>query len=77
MRQVDVDAEGVTVRFNGSELRLVNNVLNEVANGMDISDSEFQTRLGESRSDVRQLLEEVGDAYRTLGRYRPGSGDLP
>jgi hypothetical protein len=33
--------------------------LNEIANGVDISDSECQTRLGESRSDVRQLLAEI------------------
>jgi hypothetical protein len=44
----------------------VNNALNEIANGVDISDSEFQARLGESRSDVRQLLTEVGDVYSAL-----------
>jgi hypothetical protein len=66
MKRVAVDTEGVTIRLSKSELGLVNNALNEVANGVDISDSEFQTRLGESRSDVRQLLTEVGDAYRAL-----------
>jgi hypothetical protein len=66
MERVAVDTEGVTIRLSRSELGMVNNALNEVANGMDISDSEFQTRLGESRSDVRQLLTEVGDVYRAL-----------
>jgi hypothetical protein len=66
MERVGVDTEGVTIRLSRSELGLVNNALNEVTNGVDISDSEFQTRLGESRSNVRQLLTEVGDVYRAL-----------
>jgi hypothetical protein len=66
MERVAVDTEGATIRLSRSELGLVNNALNEVANGVDISDSEFQTRLGESRSDVRQLLTEVGDVYGAL-----------
>jgi hypothetical protein len=67
MEQITVSSEGITIRLSKSELGLVNNALNEVANGVEIADSEFQTRLGESRSDVRQLLVEVGDAYRALG----------
>lgn len=67
MEQITVDTEGVTIRLSKTELGLVNNALNEVANGVEIADSEFRTRLGESRSDVRQLLAEVGDAYRALG----------
>jgi predicted DNA-binding protein (UPF0251 family) len=59
MERVAVDPDGVTIRLSRAELVVVNNALNEVANGIDISDSEFQTRLGESRSKVRQLLAEV------------------
>jgi len=66
MERVGIGAEGVTIRLSRSELSMVNNALNEVANGVDISDAEFQTRLGESRSDVRQLLTEVGAVYRAL-----------
>ncbi len=66
MERVSVDTEGATIRLSRSELGLVNNALNEVANGVDISDAEFRTRLGESRSDVRQLLTEVGDVYRAI-----------
>lgn len=63
MKRVAVDAEGVTIRLSRSELGLVNNALNEIANGVTISDPEFQTRLGESRASVRRLLTEVGDIY--------------
>ncbi len=66
MEQLVADADGVTIRLDRSELGIVNNVLNEVANGVDISESEFKTRLGESRSDVRQLLTEIGAVYRAL-----------
>jgi hypothetical protein len=66
VERVSVDTEGATIRLSRSELGLVNNALNEVANGVDISDAEFRTRLGESRSDVRQLLTEVGDVYRAI-----------
>jgi predicted DNA-binding protein (UPF0251 family) len=59
MERVAIDPDGVTIRLSRAELVVVNNALNEVANGIDISDSEFQTRLGESRSKVRQLLAEV------------------
>ena len=67
MEQMSIDTRGVTIRLNRTELSLVNNALNEVANGIEIDDSEFRTRLGESRADVRQLLAEVGDVYRALG----------
>jgi hypothetical protein len=66
MEQIAADTEGATIRLSKSELSVVNNALNEVANGVDISDVEFQTRLGQSRSDVRQLLTEVGDVYGAL-----------
>ena len=48
------------------ELRLVNNALNEVCNGVsDLDDDgEFATRLGASREDGRRLLREVGDILR-------------
>ncbi len=66
MEEVAADAAGVTIRLDRSELGIVNNALNEVANGVDISESEFKTRLGKSRSDVRQLLTEIGAVYRAL-----------
>jgi hypothetical protein len=66
MQLVVVDTEGVTVRLSRSELGVVNNALNEMANGVDMSDAELQMRLGVPRSDVRRLLTEVGDIYGAL-----------
>jgi hypothetical protein len=62
MERVATDPDGITIHLSSAELVLVNNALNEVANGIGISDSEFQTRLGGSRTKVRQLLAEVGAA---------------
>ena len=45
-----------------SELILLNNALNEVCNGVHISDSEFSTRLGASRNQARRLLQDIGRA---------------
>jgi hypothetical protein len=62
-----IDGDSATIRLSKVELGLVNNALNEVANGVDIAEFEFKTRLGESREDVRQLLREVGVVYREMG----------
>lgn len=46
-----------TIELSAEELVLVVNALNEVCNGLDIS--EFATRLGGSREAAEQLLSEV------------------
>ncbi len=43
------------------DLLLIKNALNEVCNGVDIEDFEFQTRLGASREDARELLRRIHD----------------
>lgn len=48
------------------ELRLLRNVLNELANGLRIEDRDLQTRLGCSRADLRNLLQELGDMHRQV-----------
>jgi len=50
-----------------SELILLNNALNEVCNGVHISDSEFSTRLGASQNEARRLLQEIGGALEGTG----------
>jgi hypothetical protein len=67
MQRLQIDGDGATIRLSKAELGLVNNALNEVANGVDIAEFEFKTRLGESREDARRLLGEVGAAYRKMG----------
>jgi hypothetical protein len=65
LEQIAINKRGATLRLSEAELRLLKNTLNEVTNGVRINEVEFQTRLNGSRTDVRQLLTEVGGTYRT------------
>jgi hypothetical protein len=66
MKALEIGKQEVRLSLNRDELRLVKNALNEVCNGIHISEPEFKTRLGESRVDAQKLLTEVGDTYRAL-----------
>jgi hypothetical protein len=46
-----------SVSFTEAELILLNNALNEALNGIDLSD--FDTRLGASRQEAKQLLHQI------------------
>ena len=67
MEQLHIDSGRAAIGLSKAESGLINNALNEVANGVDITEFEFKTRLGESRDDTRQLLGEVGAIYREMG----------
>jgi hypothetical protein len=54
---------GYTITLSRSELDILQNCLNETANGIAIP--EFETRLGASIEDVRQLLELLARANRS------------
>ena len=67
MKAKSTTGGGFLLNISRSELVLINNALNEVCNGVDISDSEFQTRLGMSRDDARGLLRIIGGALNGHG----------
>jgi hypothetical protein len=48
--------------FTRDELVAINNALNEVCNGLDFDDDEFQTRIGYTRDKVRKVLAKVARA---------------
>jgi hypothetical protein len=48
--------------FTREELVIINNALNEICNGISMSDSEFQTRVGYTREAAQKLLAKVGKA---------------
>jgi hypothetical protein len=56
---VEVTGQGATLLFTKAELMIVNNVLNEICNGIPIEDAEFETRLGVTRAQARDLLTQV------------------
>lgn len=75
MEKIASDAGGVTIRLTRTEFRILNNSLNEVTNGIRISDAEFVARLGGSRMETGQLMHRLQDAVDTSGlepEARPG-----
>jgi hypothetical protein len=50
------------VSFKEGELVGITNAVNEVCNGVDIDDREFQTRLGLTREQLRVVLGELQSA---------------
>jgi hypothetical protein len=57
---VKVDHTGkhsASVSFTRAELVLLNNSLNEVLNGLDVP--EFDTRLGASKQEAEELLNQI------------------
>ena len=55
----------VDIRLHEDELILINNALNEVCNGVDIADFEFDTRIGTSREKALALLDQFHAACPT------------
>ena len=47
------------VEFTLDELDIIQNSLNEICNGINIPDSEFESRLGASKEEVLSLLEKL------------------
>ncbi len=56
----------VEVRLNLEELVLLKNVLNEVCNGMQFTDRDFQVILDTNRAQVEDLLLRVRSALERL-----------
>ncbi|MFC1429481.1 hypothetical protein ACEZDB_02260 [Streptacidiphilus sp. N1-3] len=62
MDVIEASAGELTIRLSRDEATIINNALNELCNGFNISDTELETRIGTSRADIRALLSEVNAA---------------
>jgi hypothetical protein len=49
---------GMKVELTKDELRIINNALNEVCNGIDL-EGEFDTRMGCTVAEARELLAKI------------------
>jgi hypothetical protein len=56
---LEQNANFADVRLSAHELTLIGSALNEICNGVDIADFEFQARVGVTRQEARNLLEAV------------------
>ncbi|MDT4905636.1 MAG: hypothetical protein QOH52_3652 [Pseudonocardiales bacterium] len=58
MRIISSDSSGASVQLSASELRMLNNAMNETLEALD-NDDEFSTRVGAERSEMSSLLDEL------------------
>ncbi|MFM9904517.1 MAG: hypothetical protein ACKVQJ_08110 [Pyrinomonadaceae bacterium] len=58
MQVGQVKDDKFTITFTKDEMLIINNALNETANGIWIS--EFQTRTGYEREEFQKLLDQIG-----------------
>jgi hypothetical protein len=59
MYAASVEQDRVTLVLSIAEVRLLNNALNEVVNGVAIPAAAFEARLGGTRDEVNHLLMSV------------------
>jgi hypothetical protein len=57
MITIEVQQDYAVVRLTAPDLMILNNVLNEVCNGIEVP--EFATRVGADIAEARHLLDEV------------------
>ncbi|MFE6807366.1 hypothetical protein [Streptomyces sp. NPDC057681] len=62
MEIIDVSSEQMTVRLTRDEAVIINNALNELCNGFNLSDDELRTRSGYTREEIRSVLGMINDA---------------
>jgi hypothetical protein len=61
----------VCLQLSESELRTINNALNEICNIDHIQDWEFQTRMGVDREEARRVLDKVHASLQENRGARP------
>jgi hypothetical protein len=66
MRLIGVDEDKAQLELSYNEALVLNNALNEVCNGIDIDNEEFQTRIGVDREDASSLLQEVRGVLKRM-----------
>jgi len=52
------------LRLTEDELLILNSALNEICNGISVS--EFETRIGATRDDATLLLEKIGQTLDAI-----------
>ena len=58
----------ILLTLSSEEICGIATALNEVCNGIDIEDSEFETRLGASRESLRGILSSINETPHDSSR---------
>ncbi len=64
MKFIEQRSDGLLVVLSENELGIINNALNEVSNGIDLH--EFETRLGCTLAEAKELLSDIGRVFQAL-----------
>ena len=77
MFAASVEPGRITLVLSISEVRLLNNALNEVVNVVEIPTTAFATRLGGTREEVNHLLESVHAVLDSAEMVQPKISEQP
>lgn len=66
MELLAVIKQQADIRVTEDELLILNSALNEVCNGISVS--EFDTRIGATRDDVASLLKKIGQTLDAIAK---------
>jgi hypothetical protein len=69
-------SDSVNLVLSREDLRIIRNALNEITNGVQIEDWEFQTRMGVTRVEARAVLVGLGEAVATTDTHPTTNADL-
>lgn len=64
MEIIDTSSEGMTLRVTAHEAMIINNALNELCNGYNLSDADLHARSGATREEIRSALRTINDSLR-------------
>lgn len=59
MKISEITASGAQLNLSTDELITLSNALNEICYGLDISDGEIELRIGESHTNISNLLTKL------------------
>jgi lysylphosphatidylglycerol synthetase-like protein (DUF2156 family) len=57
-----------TLDLSHEDIRQLHQALNEICNGIHISDSEISTRMGATRKELNDLMQRLGQEYDKLNQ---------
>lgn len=59
MERVSIENGTAVLRLNWDEVRVLHQCLNEILNGVGLTDGEISTRLGARRRDLASMMHEL------------------
>lgn len=65
------DTEKANLEVHVDELVILNNTLNEIGNGLHLSDSDLMIRMGVTREAVKALLDQINQLVNQMDALSP------